>query len=59
MNIKDAQYYLNEDGTDNQGIKVTMDNDKVMYVPLNPNNMDYAEILKQVADGDLTIKDAD
>ena len=59
MNIKDAQYYLNEDGTDNQGIKVTMDNDKVMYVPLNPNNMDYAEILKQVADGDLTIADAD
>tara|TARA_A100001015_G_C14725627_1_gene607748 strand:+ start:614 stop:793 length:180 start_codon:yes stop_codon:yes gene_type:complete len=59
MNIKDAQYYLNEDGTDNQGIKVTVDNDKVMYVPLNPNNMDYAEILKQVAEGTLTIKDAE
>ena len=28
-------------------------------VPLNPDNTDYAEILKQVADGDLTIADAD
>ena len=30
-----------------------------MFVPLDPNNSEYAEILKQVADGDLTIADAD
>ena len=58
MKIKDAQYYLDDDGN-NQGIQVTMDDDKVIYVPLNPSNMDYAEILKQVKEGTLTIKDAD
>ena len=58
MKIKDAQYYLNDDGN-NQGIQVTMDNDKVIYVPLSPSNMDYAEIQKQVKEGTLTIKDAD
>ena len=28
-------------------------------VPLDPNNRHYAEILKQVAEGNLTIKDAE
>ena len=28
-------------------------------VPLDPNNRHYAEILKQVAEGKLTIKDAE
>jgi len=28
-------------------------------VPLNPDNTDYVEILRQVAAGDLTIADAD
>ena len=30
-----------------------------MDVPLDPNNRHYAEILKQVKEGKLTIKDAD
>ena len=30
-----------------------------MSVPTDPANTHYAEILKQVADGDLTIADAD
>ena len=58
MKIKDAQYYLNDDGN-NQGIQETMDNDKVIYVPLNTDNTDYAEIQRQVKAGTLTIKDAD
>ena len=28
-------------------------------VPMNEANLDYAEILKQVADGDITIAEAD
>ena len=28
-------------------------------IPTDPNNTDYAEILKQVKEGTLTIKDAD
>jgi hypothetical protein len=30
-----------------------------MFVPIDPNNSDYAEIQKQVAAGELTIQDAD
>jgi hypothetical protein len=58
MNITKAKYYLNEDGNANQGIDVTIDG-QTMSVPLDPNNRHYAEILKQVEAGTLTIEDAD
>ena len=58
MNITKAKYYLNEDGDANQGIDVTIDG-QAMSVPLDPANRHYAEILKQVKEGTLTIKDAD
>ena len=58
MNITKAKYYLNEDGDANQGIDVTIDG-QAMSVPLDPANRHYAEILKQVEEGTLTIKDAD
>jgi hypothetical protein len=32
---------------------------QTICVPLDPNNRHYAEILRQVAAGDLTIADAD
>ena len=34
-------------------------NEEIICVPLDPANRHYAEILKQVADGDLTIAEAD
>ena len=34
-------------------------NEKFCHVPLDPNNVDYAEILKQVEAGELTIAEAD
>ncbi len=43
---------------DNYGIKATID-DVNMEIPLDPSNRHYAEILKQVAEGKLTIKDAE
>ena len=58
MNITSAQYVKNSDGTDIDSIKATI-NGKVWSVPLDPDNTDYAEILKQVKEGTLTIKDAD
>ena len=58
MNITKAKYYLNEDGNANQGIDVTIDG-QTMSVPLDPDNRHYAEILKQVEAGTLTIEDAD
>ena len=43
---------------DNTGIKATIDGIE-MSVPLDPTNRHYAEIMRQVAAGNLTIADAD
>ncbi len=43
---------------DNTGIKATIDGTE-MSVPLDPANRHYAEIMRQVEAGDLTIADAD
>ncbi len=57
MNITSAQY--NEDMNGNRlNIQVVIDGVS-MTVPLEPSNRHYAEILKQVKEGTLTIKDAD
>ena len=55
MNITAAQYFA-EDGT-NTSIKATIDGQE-MSVPLDPANRHYAEILKQVEAGTLTIQEA-
>ena len=54
MNIITAQYL----DIDKALIKAIID-DVECYVPLNPENRHYAEILRQVKEGTLTIKDAD
>ena len=56
MNISDAKYVV-VDG-ENVAITCTIDGVKA-GVPLDPNNRHYAEILKQVKEGTLTIKDAE
>ena len=57
MNITTAQYNADRDGN-NSGIQATIGGQE-MSVPLNPANRHYAEILKQVAAGTLTIQEAD
>ena len=58
MNITQAQY-TNVFGTEvKASVKATIDG-QVMYVPLDSDNRHYAEILRQVEAGDLTIADAD
>ena len=57
MNITSAQYTTGMDGN-NAGIKATIDGTE-MSVPLDPANRHYAEIMRQVAAGTLTITDAD
>jgi len=60
MDIKTAQYHKNEITEENTSILVTLNNsDAEMSVPMDVANSDYAEILKQVKEGTLTIKDAD
>ena len=56
MTITSAQYMASENA--NIGIKATIDGTE-MFVPLDPANRHYAEIMRQVAAGDLTIADAD
>ena len=56
MMITNAQYIADE-GV-NTGVDATIDGVK-MTVPLDPSNRHYAEILRQVAAGTLTIQDAD
>ena len=43
---------------ENVSIKATI-NSEVLFVPLDTGNRHYKEILKQVADGDITIAEAD
>jgi hypothetical protein len=57
MNITSAQYDADMDGN-NSGIKATIDGQE-MFVPLDPANRHYAEILRQVEAGTLTIADAE
>jgi len=58
MDIKSAKYYKNGITGKACGIYCTID-DVEVAVPLDPANTDYAEILRQVAAGTLTIADAD
>ena len=57
MNITSAQHQKFM-GEDTNHLKATID-DVEMSIPKDPNNRHYAEILKQVDAGELTIADAD
>ena len=61
MNIKTAKYLkapIDNPDNKNTSIMATIDNE-TLFVPLDPNNRHYKEILKQVEEGTLTIEDAD
>jgi hypothetical protein len=50
--------YITDLNYNNSSIKATIDGQE-MFVPLDPANTHYAEILKQVEAGTLTIADAE
>lgn len=56
MDITSAQYSVDLDGNQNS-IKATIDGTE-MSVPLDLANRHYAEIMRQVDAGTLTIQDA-
>ena len=58
MNITSAQYYHSFFDETDVSIKATIDG-ITMSVPLDPANRHYAEIMRQVEAGELTIQDAD
>jgi len=58
MNITTAQYVADPISGNNSSVKATIDGQE-LFVPLDPANRHYAEILKQVEAGTLTIADAE
>ena len=58
INIEFAQYAVNALSGNISTITATIDGIE-MSVPLDPANRHYAEILRQVEAGELTIQDAE
>ena len=58
MNITSAQYNADPISGNNSGIQATIDGQE-LSVPPDSANRHYAEILKQLEAGDLTIADAE
>ena len=58
LNITAAQYQRGLGDTEDQSIQATIEGQE-MSVPLDPSNRHYAEILRQVEAGELTIQGAD
>ena len=57
--IKEAKYFKSIDNDINTVIVTYKSSKSMTFVPMDEDNADYAEILKQVKEGKLTIKDAD
>ena len=58
MNITAAQYVSDALSANTGVIKATIDGQE-LFVPLDPANRHYAEIMRQVEAGELTIAEAD
>ena len=58
MIITNAKYKKDLFSETNSSIEATV-NEEILQIPLDTGNRHYAEILKQVADGDITIAEAD
>ena len=58
MKIENAQYAKISKDAEVTSIIAVVDGQQVA-IPIDPDNRHYAEILKQVEEGKLTIKDAE
>ena len=56
--ITSAQYRTDPLSGDNTCILATID-EQELFVPLDPSNRHYAEIMRQVEAGELTIQEAE
>jgi len=56
--ITSAQYVVDPTSGVNSGVSIVVDGE-TLGVPLDPANRHYAEIMRQVEAGELTIQDAD
>ena len=58
MEFKNVQYLKQPQTDEITVVKATIDG-KETFIPMNEENLHYEEILKQVKEGTLTIKDAE
>ena len=58
MEITNAQYVNGFMGEANAAIRATIDGQET-FVPIDPANRHYAEIMRQVEAGELTIQEAE
>jgi hypothetical protein len=58
MNITFAQYCVDPLSNTNVSIGATIDGQE-LFVPLDPRNRHYAEIMRQVEAGNLVIQEAE
>tara|TARA_Y100000593_G_scaffold20739_1_gene41714 strand:- start:7834 stop:8010 length:177 start_codon:yes stop_codon:yes gene_type:complete len=58
MKLENAQYVKSPITNENENIRVTIDG-ITKSVGMSEDNIHYVEIMKQVKEGTLTIKDAD
>lgn len=58
MKIENPKYIYDLDGVTKISISAIVDG-LISTIPLSENNRHYAEIMKQVQEGTLTIQDAD
>ena len=58
MNISSAQYTISIVSNVPDGITVVIDG-VTMFVPIDPSNRHYAEIMRQVEAGTLVIQEAE
>lgn len=56
MNVTSAEYLRDKDNTQNAGIKATIDGVE-MFIPLDPANTHYADLMNLVEAGELEILD--
>lgn len=59
MDITSAQFLNNPITNEAKSLIKASINGTEMFVPLDPDNIHYAEILRQVTAGELTIANAD
>jgi len=58
MNITSAQYIISTVSNEASSIRATIDGQE-LFVPLDPANRHYAEIMRQVDAGTLVIAEAE
>ena len=59
MEIQSAKYLLNDEGTENWAVYVVHSSDSNSTIRIASDNPRYAEIMRQVEAGELTIAEAD